>query len=115
MGSGWEVSIERRGTNYVTLRPITPPPPTLESKETKNSTVQCKENNQKLIIPDMKNVNKSENHCSPVKLESKKQDKKVLALRVGLGWEVSDEEPRPKPKISLTCFTVIRIFTIAYK
>ena len=27
----------------------------------------------------------SKNHCSPVKLESKKSDKKVMALQIGSG------------------------------
>ena len=28
----------------------------------------------------------SRNHCSPVKAESKKHDKKVLASRMEIGW-----------------------------
>ena len=56
---------------------------TLERKETKNSFLQCKENDQMLKNSDVKNVNKSKNRLTPVKLESKKQDKKVLASREG--------------------------------
>ena len=42
--------------------------------------------------PDVKNVNKIKNRLAPVKLESKKQDKKkTLALREGLGWDVPVE------------------------
>ena len=38
---------------------------------------------------DVKNVNKRKNRLILVKLESKKQDKKVIARREGLGREVS--------------------------
>ena len=48
----------------------------LESKEKKNNILECKENDQMLKNPDMKNVNKRKNSLTPVKLESKKQDKK---------------------------------------
>ena len=34
---------------------------------------------------DLKNVNKGKNRLTPVKLERKKQDKKVLASQDGLG------------------------------
>ena len=54
---------------------------TLESKVTKNSTLECKENDQKLRISHVKNVNKRKNPLTPVKLESKKQDKKVLVIK----------------------------------
>ena len=39
-----------------------------------------------LRISDVKNVNKSKNRLTPAKLESKKQDKKVLASREGPSW-----------------------------
>ena len=62
-----------------------PPPPshthTLENKETKYSTRECKKNDQMLRISDIKNVNKRKNRLTPVKLESKKRDKKILASR----------------------------------
>ena len=41
-----------------------------------------------LRISDMKNVDKSKNCLTPAKLESKKQDKKVLASREGLGGKL---------------------------
>ena len=49
---------------------------TLEWKTKKTSTVECIESDQKLRISDVKNENKTKNHCLPVKLGSKKQDKK---------------------------------------
>ena len=42
---------------------------------------------QMLKILHQKNVNKSKNNCSPVKLESKKQDKKNIGLAGGFGQE----------------------------
>ena len=51
--------------------------------------------NEMLRISDVKNVNKRKNRLTPVKLESKKQDKKVLASREGSGWEVSIERRGP--------------------
>ena len=48
-------------------------PHTLESKETKNSPPECKENEEMLKNPDVKNVNKSKNRLTPSKLESKKR------------------------------------------
>ena len=42
--------------------------------------------------------NQSKNHCSPVKLERKKNDKKVLASRDGSGGAIqstAQEKPRP--------------------
>ena len=65
-----------------TQPPITDPPPythTLESKETKKSTLECKENSQMLKIQDHKNVNKSKNRLTPLKLYSKKHKKKIMA------------------------------------
>ena len=81
----------------------TDPPPThtytIESKDTKTCTLECKENGQIWKIPHHKNVNKSKNHCSPVKLENKKKnDKKVLASRDGSGGAIqstAQEKPRP--------------------
>ena len=71
------------------------PPPTttttthtLESKEMKNSTLESKKLVQKSINPYHKNVNKSKNRLALAKLESKKQDKKVLALWEGSGGRV---------------------------
>ena len=73
------------------LLEITDPPPhthTIVSKEMKTSTLECKENSQIWKIPHHKNVNNSKNHCSPVKLESKKNYKKVLASRDGSGGAI---------------------------
>ena len=45
---------------------------------------------------DVKNVNKRKNPLTPVKLDSKKQDKETLARREGSGWEVSIDRRGPK-------------------
>ena len=61
------------------------PPPThlqtdtIKQRKGKNNTLECIEIDQILRISDHKNVNKSKNYCSQVKLESKKQDKKIMA------------------------------------
>ena len=44
----------------------------------KTGTLECKEKGQILKISHHKNVNKGKNHCTPVKLESKKNDKKII-------------------------------------
>ena len=49
---------------------------TLQNKETKHSTLECKENSQIFKISDHKSVNKSKNWLTPLKLYSKKHDKK---------------------------------------
>ena len=41
--------------------------------------------NQLLKNPDLKNANKSKNRLTPKKFESKKQDKKIIALWEGSG------------------------------
>ena len=41
--------------------------------------------------PDVKNLNKSKNRPTPAKIETKKQDKKLLASRVRSGRNVSNE------------------------
>ena len=41
---------------------------TLESKETKNSILECKETDQIFKISHVKNVNKRKNRLTPVKL-----------------------------------------------
>ena len=56
---------------------------------TKTRTVECKKQVQKLKISDVKNVNKRKNRLTPVKLESKKEDKKKIAPRMRSGWLVS--------------------------
>ena len=42
-------------------------------------------------ISHIKNVNKRKNRLTPVKLEKKKQGKKVITRQEGLGWEVPIE------------------------
>ena len=59
------------------LRRTNPLLPTLESKETKASPLECIESDQKSKISHVKPVNKSKNPLTPVKLESRKQYKKV--------------------------------------
>ena len=49
-----------------------------------------------------KNVNNHENRYSPVKLESKKQAKKVITEREGLGWEVPIDRLGPSRAPSIT-------------
>ena len=61
---------------------------TLERKTRKSGTLECKENDQKLTISDVKNVNKIKNRLTPVKLESKKEDKKAMAKREGQGGKL---------------------------
>ena len=80
-----------------------PPPHTHSqvSKETKISTLECKENDQIFKIFHVKNVNKRENRLTPVKLESRKQDKKVLASREGSSRKFPlNNRKKPRP---LTC------------
>ena len=52
---------------------------TIESKENKNSTLECKEKEVKNFPSE--ECKQSKNHYSPVKLESKKNDKKKYCLR----------------------------------
>ena len=73
----------------------TPPPHThpRQQKKHKTSTLECKENGQILNISDHKNVYKSKNQLTPLKLYNKKHDKKVMDSRGGLGW--GDKIDRP--------------------
>ena len=82
------------------------PPPThthcLESTETINSTLECKQMDQIFKIFHVKNVNKRKNRLTPVKLESKKQHKKVLASREGSNGKCpSTDRKKPRPRL---CF-----------
>ena len=71
---------------------------TLESKEAKTSTVECKKNGQIFKISHVKNVNKKQNRLALVKLESKNQDKKVLASRESSGGKSpSSDRKKPRP------------------
>ena len=54
-----------------------------KAKKRKNSTLEFKENGQKIRLLDVKNVNNSKNRLTPAKLESKKQDKKNYGLAGG--------------------------------
>ena len=57
LNSEWDDLVNKTEANYVR------PPPThthiLERKETKHSTLECKENSQKSKISHQKNVNKA--------------------------------------------------------
>ena len=69
-----------------------------QSTETKDSTLECKENDQIFKISHVKNVNKRKNRLTPLKLERKKQDKKVLASREGSGGKFpSNDRMKPRP------------------
>ena len=69
----------------------------VERKEGKNSTLECKENGQMLKTPDVKNVNKRKNRLTPVKLESKNQHKKAFASPEGSGRKIpSNVKKKPR-------------------
>ena len=75
-----------------------PPPFTLERKDTENSTLECKENGQISNISDHKNVNKRKNRLTPLKLCSKKHDKKLMDSWDRTGGAIQSvvqEKPRP--------------------
>ena len=79
----------RQGVNEWPVDLLTSPYP---------NTIECKENDPKLTIPHHKNVNKKKNHLTSEKLESKKQDKKVMAVREDSGGHYLSncrENPRP--------------------
>ena len=88
--------------NY--CRPTTPPPHThilQKEKKRKTSTLECKENDQIFEISHVKNVNKRKNRLAPVKLKSKKQDKKVMDSRKGSGGKSPSNDwkkPRQNPR-----------------
>ena len=54
---------------------------TIECKETKNSTLECKENGQMMRISHHKNVNKNKNPFTPAKIKSKKKKKKKKTIK----------------------------------
>ena len=80
-------------------RPTPHPPPThqkAKTHENKHSTMQ--ETGSIVRISGVKNVNKRKNRLTPAKLESKKQDKKLLASREGLvGKPPSSVRKKPRP------------------
>ena len=91
------LSNAKQGLGYLPSdlpRTLPPPTHTIESKGTKNSTLEWKENGQKSINSHHKNVNKSKNRLTPLKLGSKKHDKKVMALREGSGMGLSNRSSR---------------------
>ena len=78
-----EVSIERQEEStshlyYFRWSAYNPPPhthtDTPRTNETKNNTLECKENDQIFKISHVKNVNKNKNPLTPTKLDSKKQE-----------------------------------------
>ena len=73
-----------------------PPTHTHTRKKIKEetTTLECKENSQILKISNHKNVNKSNNRLTPLKLYSKKHDKKVMALRERSGMWRSHRSSR---------------------
>ena len=73
------------------------PTHTLERKTRKTHTLECKKQLRKSKISHVKNVNKRKYRLTPVKLESKKQDKKVTAKREGLGGKFPSNY-RKKPR-----------------
>ena len=75
---------------------------TLESKkkEKQHSRMQENRSNAENFAPEERK--QSKNHCSPVKLESKKQAKKVITEREGLGWEVPIDRLGPSRAPSIT-------------
>ena len=60
-------------------------------KELKTGTLESKKEVQNSNISHVKNMNKKKNRLTPVKIISKKQAKKVVDEREGLGWEVPTE------------------------
>ena len=62
-------------------RPTTPPHTHTSMKEKKKRHFNARNKFKTEKIPHHKNINKRKNRLTPVKLESKKQDKKVLASR----------------------------------
>ena len=54
-----------------------------KQKDTKHSTVECNKDGQIFKISDHKNANKSKNRLIPLKLYSKKHDKKSKGLAGG--------------------------------
>ena len=75
-----------------------PPTHTLESKETKAHTLECKKEDQKSKFFHFTNVNKRKNHLTKVNLESKKQVKKMIARRQGSGGKFpSNYRKKPCP------------------
>ena len=73
---------------FVYINHYPPPLHTLERKCTKTGTVECIESDQKSKISPVKNWNKRKNRLTPVKLQCKKQDEKMIAQWEGFGREV---------------------------
>ena len=70
----------------------------LECKEKKSNTQEYKEIVQMLKNPDVKNANKSKTRLTLVKLERKKQDKKVVSKQESSGGKFpSNDRKKPRP------------------
>ena len=90
----------------------------LHSSDAKFSTfdyfpciLECNENNQILKISHHKNVNKRKNRLTPVKLESERLGKKIIALREGLGRGVSIERYE---EATTTCLSMTSFFSFSF-
>ena len=67
-------------------------------KDTKTRSIECKKQVQKSKNPYHKNANKIQNRLTPLKLESDKQDQKVLVSREGSGGKSPlNDRKRPRP------------------
>ena len=116
-GSGWEASTDRRGNAktclvlecYILVLLSPPPTHTLESEEMKNNTLECNKNDEMPENPDVKNVNKKKNHLTPVKLQSKKHDKKTLVPQVGSDQDASNEH-RERVISRLLCILLLSYY-----
>ena len=76
-------------------RPNSRPHTHTRMKDTKTGTLENKKEVPKLKIFHVKNVSNHKNHCSPIKLEKKKQAKTVVAEAGGFGREVPIERLGP--------------------
>ena len=68
----------------------------MKDKENKHSRMEKKSSKDEICL--VKNVNKSKNRLTPLKLESKKQFKKVVAEQEGSGRKFpSNYRRKPRP------------------
>ena len=73
------------------------PSPPLESKEKGKQHSRMQGKRSKVENYPSQEGKQSKNHCSPVKLESRKNDKKIMTSRDGSGGAIQSfvqEEPR---------------------
>ena len=78
-------------------------------KDTKTRTLKCRKKVQKSKIPHVKSVNNQKYRLTPVKLESKKQAKKVIAEREEKGWDVPFDSGGPI-RVPLIIIPLDRLF-----